>query len=70
MITLDMLNTQNTMISHANQLLSTATNRLEEIYSLPVDLQEQELRQLGWDLSYAEGWVDGIENTMEDSMWT
>ena len=66
MTTLDMLNTQNTMISRANQLLSSAHNRLEEIYSLPVDLQEQELRQLGWALSYAEGWIDGIENTMDD----
>ena len=67
MITLDMLNTQNTMISHAEQLLSSAHNRLEEIYSLPVDLQERALLQLGWDLSYAEGWVDGIENALEDS---
>ena len=63
---LDMLNTQNTMISHAAQLLSSASNRLEEIYSLPVDQQERALLQLGWDLSYAEGWVDGIENTMDD----
>ena len=64
---LDMSNTQNSMISHAKQLLSSAHNRLEEIYSLPVDLQERELRQLGWDLCYAEGWIDGIENNMEDS---
>lgn len=64
---LDMSNTQNTMISHAKQLLSSAHNRLEEIYSLPADLQERELRQLGWDLCYAEGWIDGIENNMEDS---
>lgn len=67
MITLDMLNIQNTMISHAKQLLSSASNRLVEIYSLPVDLQERELRQLGWDLCYAEGWIDGIENNIEDS---
>lgn len=63
---LDMLNTQNTMISHAKQLLSSAHNRLEEIYLLPVDQQNRALIQLGWDLSYAEGWIIGIENTFED----
>lgn len=60
-------NTQNKMISHAKELLSSATNRLEEIYTLPVHRQEQELLQLGWDLSYVEGWIDGIENHLEDS---
>ena len=63
---LDMLNTQNKMMAHAKELLSTATNRLEEIYTLPVHRQEQELRQLGLDLCYAESWIDGIENNLED----
>ena len=65
-----MLKTQNTLISHAGQLLSSANNRLEEIYLLPLDQQEQALRQLGWDLSYVEGWIDGIENNIEDLKWS
>lgn len=61
------MNTQDKMMVHAKELLSSATNRLEEIYTLPVHRQEQELIQLGWDLCYVEGWVDGIENHIEDS---
>lgn len=59
--------TQDIMISKAETLLAEASTRLEEIYSLPVHRQEQELIQLGWDLCYVEGWVDGIENHIEDS---
>ena len=56
--------TQDIMISKAESLLAEASTRLEEIYSLPENEQDLELRNLSYDLSFVTGWIDSIENTL------